>query len=69
MVDSFLAAGGVYGARMVGGGFGGSAIALTEPGKSEHVIAGAAEAYRQRTGLAGAFYRVTAGDGAQVEVN
>ena len=67
MVESFRAADGVYGARLVGGGFGGSAIALADPHRAEAIIAAAGESYRNRTGLPGAFYVVTPGDGASVK--
>jgi len=57
---------GAYGARMVGAGFGGSAIAVVAPEKAADVIAGAAAAYRQKTGRSGVFHVVAAGDGAAV---
>jgi len=67
MVESFMKAEGVFGARMVGGGFGGSAIALAEPAKTEVIIATAAPFYREKTGINGSFYVVAPGDGARVE--
>ncbi len=67
MVESFQAAEGVYGARMVGAGFGGSAIALADPQRCASIIGATAVTYRQRTGLSGGFYVVTPGDGASVE--
>ena len=64
MVEAFRAEKGVLGARMVGGGFGGSAIALIEPERAEAILAGAAETYRRQTGLTGSFHLVSPGDGA-----
>jgi len=64
MVAAFTSCSGVYGARMVGGGFGGSAIALAEPAQADAVIAAAQTEYQRRTNLDGAFYTVVPGDGA-----
>ncbi|HPU16758.1 MAG TPA: hypothetical protein PK808_11775, partial [Polymorphobacter sp.] len=55
---------GVYGARMMGGGFGGSVLALVDTG-----LAGAAQdaivaAYAAATGVAANAMLVRAGDGA-----
>jgi galactokinase len=41
---------GAYGARLVGGGFGGSILALTDTGSAEEIAARIAEDYRARTG-------------------
>jgi len=67
MVESFTACAGVYGARMVGGGFGGSAIALVDPARAADIMTAAAQAYAAKTGRQGRFYTATAGDGAVVE--
>jgi galactokinase len=66
MVESFMQAG-ALGARMVGAGFGGSAIALAERTKSGHVLAAAGDLYRRTGGIPGNFYTVEAGDGARME--
>ena len=44
-------AGGVYGARMTGGGFGGSTISLVKTSQAEPVQAFYEEHYKARTGL------------------
>jgi galactokinase len=41
---------GVLGARLTGGGFGGSTIWLVERGKTQDILTKVSEAYRQRTG-------------------
>ena len=42
---------GVFGARLTGGGFGGSIVALVRSGEGARVASAATDAYRQRTGL------------------
>jgi galactokinase len=54
LVAQLVAASGVYGARMTGGGFGGCAVAITEPGALD---------LRRWPGRA---WRVTPSDGASV---
>jgi galactokinase len=44
---------GVYGARLTGGGFGGSIVALTRSGMGETAAASIAQRYQRRTGLEG----------------
>jgi galactokinase len=44
---------GVYGARLVGGGFGGSVLALAEPAQAAVAASEVAQEYRTRTGHAG----------------
>lgn len=66
MVEAFTQAG-ALGARMVGAGFGGSAIALAPAANAAALVAAAARLYRDGTGAGGDFYVVTAGDGARVE--
>jgi galactokinase len=43
--------GGVIGARMTGGGFGGSTVTLCESGKASEIAATLAEKYREATGI------------------
>jgi galactokinase len=43
--------GGVIGARMTGGGFGGSTVTLVESGKATEIAATLAEQYREATGI------------------
>lgn len=66
MAQAFMRAG-ALGARMVGAGFGGSAIALVPETDAAALIAAAGRLYRESTGISGEFYTVTASDGARVE--
>ncbi|MCH9057248.1 MAG: galactokinase, partial [Planctomycetes bacterium] len=50
IVSRAVAVEGVYGARMTGGGFGGCAIALIEPGKCAVATQAIATVYRKRFG-------------------
>jgi len=43
--------GGVIGARMTGGGFGGSTVTLCESSKAEAIIASMTQQYKDRTGI------------------
>lgn len=54
---------GVFGARLTGAGFGGCGIALVEPGAAERVQAHVAPIFRQRFGMAPAFYLLRNGTG------
>ena len=63
-VDTALAAG-ACGARMTGGGFGGSAIALVRSGGSGAVAAAVRRAYQRRGWKRPRTFRVAAGDGAR----
>jgi galactokinase len=42
---------GAYGARLVGGGFGGAVLALTETARADDVASAVVDAYRSRTGV------------------
>ena len=53
------------GARMMGGGFGGCAIALVKAGSEEAFTAATSERYKRETGLTPAFYNVCISDGAR----
>jgi galactokinase len=55
---------GALGARMTGGGFGGSVVALAEAGAAEAVAAGVTAAYVERTGRSGSGWVFAAADGA-----
>jgi galactokinase len=46
---------GAYGARLLGGGFGGSILALTDRDRAESTATAVSAAYRERTGHAGAW--------------
>ncbi|MEO5746096.1 MAG: galactokinase [Terracoccus sp.] len=62
-VDAATAAG-AYGARMTGGGFGGSAIALVRPGTTGVIVAAVRRAYQEQGWKRPRTFRVTAGAGA-----
>jgi galactokinase len=65
MAEAFRAAG-AWGARMVGAGFGGAAIALVDPAEADAIAARAAATYRAMTGREGAIHLVAPGAGARV---
>ena len=60
---------GAYGARLLGGGFGGSVIALADADRAEAIAASVAESYRARTGRDGAALVARASIGANVYEN
>lgn len=51
--DTLRSQPGVYGARLVGAGFGGSVLALADAGRGAEAARAAAEQYRSRTGRTG----------------
>jgi galactokinase len=57
---------GVYGARMTGGGFGGSMVAMIQSHAIKELTAVIAQKYPQRFALEATMFSTTAGDGAQV---
>ena len=57
---------GAYGARLLGGGFGGAVLALTDVDRAEQVGADVLSAYRERTGHDGASLIAVASAGARV---
>jgi galactokinase len=56
---------GAAAARMTGGGFGGSIVALTELGRAPALATAVIDAYRRRTGRAGASFVCSSADGAR----
>ena len=52
LADALRSQRGVYGARLVGAGFGGSVLALVDAGRAADAAAAAAEEYQSRTGRA-----------------
>jgi len=56
---------GVYGARMTGGGFGGSTVNLVKVERAEEFHTRVAEGYERATGLKPEIYVTNAGDGAE----
>ena len=65
MVECARAQPGCHGARMTGGGFGGSAVALVEAEQSEAFAKAVAACYQEKTGKDPNLYVCTATDGAQ----
>jgi galactokinase len=59
-------AAGAYGARIVGGGFGGSVLALTDTARADELAATVASQYRVSTGLAGDTLVAQASRGAEL---
>ena len=57
---------GAYGARLLGGGFGGSILALAEAVRADDVAAAVSSAYRERTGRDGASLVAVASAGAAI---
>ncbi|WP_053406617.1 galactokinase [Persicobacter sp. CCB-QB2] len=57
----------VFGARMMGGGFGGCTINLVKAAAVDQFIAAISEAYKQEMGIALKTYTVVTGEGARVE--
>lgn len=64
IVDAALSQPGVIGARMMGGGFGGCAIALLKEDNLEAFTTAVAEAYTAKTGFVPSFYPAEIDDGA-----
>ncbi len=67
MVDAMRGAGGVYGARLTGAGFGGCAIALVPLGQEQAVADAIFEQYPKETNIWPEVYTTGAADGARVE--
>ena len=68
LVDTACAINGVYGARMMGGGFGGCVLVLVTEQTAESFAGEIAEAYEQRFGMHPEIYTCEAAGGAE-EVN
>jgi galactokinase len=60
---------GAVAARMTGGGFGGSIVALVDEGRAGALAAAVTGAYLERSGRAGASYVCTAVDGAAIRAD
>ena len=67
MVEAAMLQPNVYGARMVGGGFGGCALALVPKDSTHSFEEAVAAAYRERTGIECEIYECFAADGAGPE--
>jgi len=61
-------AGGVFGARMTGGGFGGCIVALVERSKAAAIAATIVKRYKDELGFVGTAYTTSPGEGAKVVV-
>ena len=57
---------GCYGARMMGGGFGGAVIALVKDEAVDAMLAAVSRGYREATGREASVYRAKAGPGSSV---
>ena len=68
MVELAMQQDGVAGARMTGGGFGGCTVNLVHQDQIESFSKVVMQTYRERTGLEGAVYVVTADDGVREEL-
>lgn len=66
LVDTLVAAPGVYGARLTGGGFGGAVMALAGPGFGAAQAEALAEAYAKKFGARPDILPMGTGDGAAV---
>lgn len=64
LVDAALAIPGTFGARMIGGGFGGCTVNLVDPAAADHFTTALGDGYRSKFGVEPAFYRVRPGPGA-----
>ena len=64
LVDAALATPGTFGARMIGGGFGGCTVNLVDPACVDRFTETLAVAYRTKFGIEPAFYRMCAAAGA-----
>lgn len=67
VVDAFHDCDGVYGARMVGGGWGGSVVALVQPGGAEAVTEHVEARYRSAAGIECDVYEFDVAGGLAVE--
>jgi galactokinase len=67
MVELASAIDGVYGARMMGGGFGGCALALVEASQAGAFARAIFESYLRKTGIRCDVYVCSAADGAGEE--
>lgn len=66
VVDALDGRPGVHGCRMVGGGWGGSVVALVAPDASAEVAADVEREYRERTGIEADTYVFATADGLRV---
>ncbi len=65
LVEAALACGGVYGARLTGGGFGGCTVALVDAAAAPIAAARIRDAYRRTTGITADIYPCVASDGVR----
>ncbi|MBV7338498.1 galactokinase [Chloroflexi bacterium TSY] len=66
MVDAMMSVEGCYGARLTGAGFGGCAIALTQPGREQAVADAIYQIYSKATGIWPEVYLTQASSGARL---
>jgi len=68
LCDRLAFAAGIFGARLVGGGFGGNVLALADRDALPNNVEEALGGYRERTGLATQWQEIVAGEGAAVKL-
>lgn len=61
-----LGAGGLYGARMTGGGFGGCIVALVKASAAKSIVTHIEDRYKEETGAVATSYITKPGRGAHV---
>lgn len=66
LVDLLTTTPGIYGARLVGGGFGGGVLALVDRKTLDRALPEALAEYEKRTGLKTEWDSVETGDGAEI---
>lgn len=66
MVDIARACEGCYGARMMGGGFGGCCIVLANPDHAENIMDTLRKKYKEKVGKDASVYATSPGDGAKI---
>jgi galactokinase len=64
LVDTALRIPGAFGARMIGGGFGGCTVNLVDPAAVDNFSAALSDAYQAKFSIEPAFYRVRPAEGA-----
>jgi len=66
LVEQICQCDGAYGARLTGGGFGGSAVAVVAPNQSRPISQKVAKAYKQRFGIDPEIYTTRASQGVEI---
>jgi len=69
LVDLAMAQSGVWGARQVGGGFGGCVLVLADFGKKDEIISTLTQKYAQKTEIFPTLYEFSISNGIEIEKN